>query len=379
VVQQVLFNGSGLKDSELLGCLLTSLVERGALEKTLNFLTSVRDETAVFNWRMAVALSGGLKNLYFAGFMMGTDMLIIAAVNRIAQMKLYDRFVERGGIELEQSVRDRAREIRDQACRDEEFFDDFSRLNNELANLQRELHKKNVELTKLDQLKNQFLGMAAHDLRSPLVTVDMYSGYLMDGLAEKLSAEEMECLSIIRSSSTYMLDLVNDLLDISRIESGKLQLHPEEGDLCELVRHVKKLNTAVASRKKLDIHLTLDDDVPRIHFDRLRLEQVMHNLLSNAIKFSHPEGSISIGVRRKEDHILITVADRGVGIAEDERQKLFDIFEHTRPRGTEGEKGTGLGLAIVKKIVVAHGGSIWVESEAGQGTTVFVTLPIAHI
>jgi signal transduction histidine kinase len=207
----------------------------------------------------------------------------------------------------------------------------------------------------------------------------MYSSYLMDELSGRLSNEEMECLSIIRSSSTYMLDLVSDLLDIATIESGKLQLQIDEGDIRELVLHVIKLNRGPASRKKLDIQLHEGDDIPPVRCDRRRLEQVIHNLLHNAVKFSYPESSIMVRLHRKGDEILLSVEDRGTGIAEEEKKNLFNMFEHARTRGTEGEKSTGLGLAIAQKIVLAHGGNIWAESEVGRGTTLFVTLPIAGL
>ena len=375
LVQQVVYDGLGLKDQEITGHPLTSLVERSALEKTLNFLTTTRIDRAVFNWRIAVPLPRGLQNLFFAGMLRGEDILVVAAVNRMTMMRLVDRFATDEDTVLDAAVRSKIESFREQGCQDDEFYEDFTRLNNELANLQRELHKKNVDLQKLDQLKNQFLGMAAHDLRSPLVTVDMYCSFLMDELADRLSDEEKEYLSIIRSSSTYMLDLVNDLLDIARIESGKLQLVTDEGDIHELVLRVIKLNRAPASRKKLDILLQADDELPLLCFDSLRIEQVMHNLLNNAIKFSYPESRITVKIHKTHDAVLLSVQDEGTGIAEEEKQRLFDMFEHAKVRGTAGEKSTGLGLAIAQKIVLAHGGKIWVESEKGRGTTLFFTLP----
>jgi signal transduction histidine kinase len=374
--RHILHDSIGLGEGELLGRPFTSLVERSALEKALNFLIHVQTESAAFNWQITVQLSGALKNLFFAGVMTPGGMLIIAAASRRGQFMIYDRYVK-GSIDLEPSVLEKAQALRDQACQDEEFFENLTRLNNELANLQRELYKKNAQLQKLDQLKNEFLGVAAHDLRSPLTTIEMYSSYLQDVLSEKLSEEEMAFLDIIRSSSTYMLALVNDLLDITRIESGKLQLSLEEGDVCMVAMNVIRLNRAPASRKKLDIQLHRDEVVPAVRFDRLRLEQVLHNLLDNAIKFSCPESTILVGIHHRGEDVLITVKDHGRGISQEQSQRLFDMFERAQSSGTGGEKGSGLGLAIAKKIVLSHGGSIWVESEEGRGTTLCFTLPVA--
>jgi signal transduction histidine kinase len=256
------------------------------------------------------------------------------------------------------------------------MYDELSRLNNELANLQRELAKKNAELERLNRLKDQFLGMAAHDLRTPLSIILGYSSFLQEDLVGALGEEQAEFLSVIRSSSRFMLHLVNSLLDVATIESGKLELDLQPTDLAELVARNVTLNAALAEGKQIRLACECDESLPPMALDGPKIEQVLNNLLSNAIKFSYPEGRVEVRLVRQGNHALLSVADHGRGIPEEQLDALFQWFARSRAKGTAGEKGTGLGLAIAQKIVEGHMGGIWVESAVGQGSTFFVSLPI---
>jgi signal transduction histidine kinase len=249
-------------------------------------------------------------------------------------------------------------------------------LNNELANLQRELAKKNAELERLNLVKDQFLGMAAHDLRTPLSVVLGYSSFLQEGLAKTLSPEHAEFLSVIRSSSRFMLHLVNSLLDVATIESGKLELDLQPTDLPTLVARNVALNATLAKPKGVSLAYKHDESVPWMLLDGPRIEQVLNNLLSNAVKFSYPGTTVEVRLEREANHVVLSVSDQGQGIAEDQLDELFQWFARTRVKGTAGETGTGLGLAISQKIVEAHLGDIWVESTLGQGSTFYVSLPL---
>jgi signal transduction histidine kinase len=249
--------------------------------------------------------------------------------------------------------------------------------NNELSNLGRELQKKNAELVKLNDLKNQFLGIAAHDLRNPIGIIYSFSSFLMEEVGDRLSTEHADFLSGIRSSSEFMLHLLDDLLDIAKIESGKLNLDMEPTDIVAFIGHNVALNRVLAKKKQISIHFNPYEAYPRIKIDRLKMDQVLNNLISNAVKFSPPDTTVTVSVFRSGEHVTVSVQDDGPGIPEEERMKLFLPFSKTSVKPTSGEKSSGLGLSIVKKIVLGHLGKIWVESNVGKGASFCFSLPFS--
>jgi signal transduction histidine kinase len=174
-----------------------------------------------------------------------------------------------------------------------------------------------------------------------------------------------------------MLDLVNNLLDVAQIESGKLRLDLQLVDLIALVRRNIALNRVLAAKKQIEIEWA-ETPLPTVLFDAPKIEQVLNNLIGNAIKFSLPGTLIRVSVTRADPNVVLMVRDQGPGIPPNELVKLFKPFQKTSVKSTAGEKSTGLGLAIVKKIVEGHHGKIWIESQVGHGTTFFVSLPITH-
>jgi signal transduction histidine kinase len=176
--------------------------------------------------------------------------------------------------------------------------------------------------------------------------------------------------------SETMLNLINDLLDVSAIESGKLELHKEPTDLNQLLRSLHESNRLLAKTKSIDLKMETEPDLPMVTMDPNRIGQVVNNLVSNAIKFSYPNSEILLRVRRTEKEITVEVTDHGQGIPREEISKIFADFAKTSVRATGGEKSTGLGLAIVKRLVQAHGGRVWVESEVGKGSTFSFSLRI---
>jgi signal transduction histidine kinase len=231
------------------------------------------------------------------------------------------------------------------------------------------------KLKELNELKNKFLGIAAHDLRNPINAIYGFSELILDGLAGPLNEEQKEYLGIINKASEDMLNLVNDLLDVSVIESGKLEIKRRRASLYQLVRDQLKVHKLHAEQKNITIVPNLEQ-VPDALFDPERMTQVINNLLSNAIKFS-PSGEVVIVSLTQEDSaIVFKVKDNGPGISPEDQEKLFGEFQRLSAKPTAGEKSTGLGLAIVKKIVEAHGGQIGVSSSPGQGAEFYVRLPI---
>ncbi len=228
------------------------------------------------------------------------------------------------------------------------------------------------ELRELNELKNRFLGMAAHDLRNPLTAIRGFSQILLEMKLD--GAKQTEFLKSIHRSSDDMLRLVNDLLDVAVIESGKLDLRLRDADLSELVNGRIKLVAPVAEKKQIGITTTVPEAIHAV-LDPDRFAQVIDNLLTNAIKFSPPGSGIQVGIRETADAVILAVRDSGPGIAAEDREKLFGTFQKLAARPTGGEKSTGLGLAIVKKIVDAHRGGIDVVNVPGSGAEFSVRLP----
>lgn len=258
---------------------------------------------------------------------------------------------------------------------EEDLLDEFSRVNNELATLQRELARKNARLVRLDEQKNRLLGMAAHDLRNPLGVVQSYSEFLRDEAAEKLDAEQREFIEAIWDASRFMLSIINDLLDVTQIEAGTLDLQLAETDLVDLVQRNVALNRVLASRKDIGLELVIPGEPVLMPVDARKIQQVLNNLVSNAIKHSHGGSTVQIVVEASGSTARVTVRDEGEGIAEESIPHLFQPFGQARKQGTAGEPSTGLGLAIVRRIVEGHGGRVGVESVPGKGSAFTVTLP----
>lgn len=237
------------------------------------------------------------------------------------------------------------------------------------------LQKKNFELIRLNNEKNQLLGMAAHDLRSPISVVQMYSNYILDFQSENLTKEQKSFLETIHSTSRAMNKLLSDVLDISKIESGKIDLSLELNDLNSLLKNNISLNALFAEKKNIKIRYQLEESLVKFYFDMNKIEQVLNNLIGNAIKFSHSGTSIQVVSKITGENVVIDIMDQGQGIPEEEMPRLFEAFKKLSPRPTGGEESTGLGLAIVKRLIEAHEGSISAQSKVGIGTKFTITLP----
>lgn len=249
-------------------------------------------------------------------------------------------------------------------------------LEKKVAERTRELQQGNRELQQLNEQKNQFLGMVVHDLRNPIGVVKMYTEFLLGEPFGEMASESLELLRVMNYSSESMMQILNDLLDISAIESGNLVLHKEKHDLLQCIQHNVGINRIFAEKKGISIVVEASTTIPKFVFDRRKIEQVLNNLLSNAIKYSHPGTKITIAVSRENDMAVVKVIDQGQGIPKEDQQRIFHPFQTTRIRGTDGEVSTGLGLTIVNKIITGHQGKIEVQSEIDRGTTFTFTLPL---
>lgn len=243
----------------------------------------------------------------------------------------------------------------------------------ELKKNQKTIQSRNAELDEMNQLKNKFIGMAAHDLRNPIVSILGFTDVLLSD--DELEAEDSKrYLEIISAACKKMLDLISDTLEVSVIESGELLLNPGFGSLAELVIERLQILDPIAARKNIEIVKNFDT-VENSWFDPSRVAQVIDNLISNAIKFSPHDKKIFVSLDETDDDVTISIKDQGPGIAAEDQHRMFDHFQKLRNKPTDGESSTGLGLAIAKKIVDVHGGRINVESKAGDGATFSFSLP----
>jgi signal transduction histidine kinase len=232
------------------------------------------------------------------------------------------------------------------------------------------------QLVELNQLKNRFLGIAAHDLRNPIGVVKSHIGLFLQGYLGAVDDSQRQVFLRMDKACENMLNLINDLLDVSAIEAGHLELNLREVDLAAYLREAQGANAMLARAKGIELALDLAPDLPVVMMDPERVNQIVNNLITNAIKYSFPKTVVTLRARAMGGEAAISVQDQGQGIPVDEVGKLFTDFGRTSVRPTGGEKSVGLGLAIVKRIVEAHGGRIWVESRVGVGSTFTFTLPL---
>lgn len=252
------------------------------------------------------------------------------------------------------------------------------RLVDELNQQKRVLEKKNAELNHLENLRNTFLGMAAHDLRSPVAYVQLASTLLLEPETDINNENSRRILSGIQKNATYMLTLLNDLLDISQIESGVLRLAKIPINLYQFLLETIERQSLFAEAK--NIHIVLEAQPGgQVYADRMRLQQVIDNLITNAMNFSPPGSEIRVSAKKEEaPYWRIEIQDQGPGIPSQERENLFQEFSRLSTQPIGGERSFGLGLAITKRIIEALDGQIGVESVPGAGALFWITLPSGH-
>ena len=253
------------------------------------------------------------------------------------------------------------------------LFEQLMATNNEMAVLHRELTQKTRALEDARKLNNEFLGMAAHDLRNPLHVIGGMSKVLLR--SKNVSDMERKLLQSIFESSGFMRRLVDDLLQVSELDAGELRLNRELFLMQDLIAERVDLQRPIAAEKHITLSTRCLKPLPAVNGDRMRLSQVIDNLLSNAIKYSGADTTVTVTARASHGVVRVSVGDEGQGIAPEELGKLFRPFGVTSARATGGEKSTGLGLLIVKRIAEAHGGTVRVRSRVGVGTTFHLSVP----
>jgi GAF domain-containing protein len=243
------------------------------------------------------------------------------------------------------------------------------------ARLFREIEAKGRELEIASRHKSQFLANMSHELRTPLNAILGYTELLIDGIYGELSAKAGDVMARIDRSGKHLLGLINDVLDLSKIEAGQLELGLADYSLAEVVNAVVTQVESLAAEKGLILHATVAPDLPPGRGDERRLAQVLLNLVGNALKFTE-FGSVRIVAHRDGDAFVVSVADTGPGIAEGDRRRIFEEFQQADNSSTRKKGGTGLGLSIARRIVELHGGRIWVESTVGRGSVFSFRVPV---
>ncbi|MDR7665884.1 CHASE4 domain-containing protein [Methanosarcina sp. Z-7115] len=227
-----------------------------------------------------------------------------------------------------------------------------------------------------NRTKSEFLANMSHELRTPLNSIIGFSDLLYEQAYGELSEKQLRSVGNISKSGKHLLNLINNILDLSKVEAGKLELDYKEFELASKLNMIKNLLSPIADRKSIQIEIDMDSNLTSVCADEARFVQVMHNLVDNAIKFSYENGLVKIGARKKGDMVEIMVKDTGIGIKVEDQDKLFKPFSQVDSFFSKQFQGTGLGLSLVKQIVNLHGGYVWFRSNQEEGTTFAFTIPI---
>jgi signal transduction histidine kinase/GGDEF domain-containing protein len=243
-----------------------------------------------------------------------------------------------------------------------------------------QLERANQELRRVDEMKSEFVSVASHELRTPLATIKNMVQLVLKGKAGEVNETQAHFLSMAEKNINRLTNILDHLLDLSRIESGKIGMRFEEMDLRGPIDFVLASLKPHADGKSIELNLDVGADLPHVYGDREKIEQILMNLIGNAIKFT-PEGGRVTVLAKRFDHagnnVAISVRDSGIGIPEEQRERVFEKFFQGEGSLHRSVSGTGLGLAITKGLVEAHRGEIWVESEVGKGSTFTFTLPVS--
>lgn len=380
IVKEIVRDDFGLDARVSPGRPLVLLFDGDSYAKAARFMTMLADQGTAMGWELTVVVDDAPCSLHFCGGSAGGELLVIGAGTVSNASRLLDEMMRLSNEQtnaLRASLKESAL-LKERTEHDSAMYDELSRLNNELANLQRQLSKQNAELARLNTLKSQFLGMAAHDLHHPLYVIQMYSEFIREEAAARLEPTHLEFLDIIQQSSETMRQMIADYLDITAIEAGKLVLETAVHDIAALICAGVRRQTVLAEAKGIALHLSTPDRAGvMVDCDPAKLDQIVSNLVSNAVKYSHTGTTVRVDLSAQGTEAVLAVTDQGPGIPAKMMTRLFEPFERLPIKPTKSEKSSGLGLAIVKKIVDGHGWRIHVASREGTGSTFSVNMPLA--
>jgi PAS domain S-box-containing protein len=248
-----------------------------------------------------------------------------------------------------------------------------------LEKYRREIEQQNIQLKKVDQIKTNFLNVTSHELRTPMSSIKGYTQMISKQILGQINDEQMKALDIILRNTNRLDVLIQDVLDISRLESGTMKFIVERTDVKNMILETIEIMRPCATCKKMNFITEFEENLPELNVDNERIKQVLINIISNAIKFSTNGTAINILTKRKDDNIVFEIQDFGRGIPRNELKKVFNIFYQVDSGEDRKYGGVGLGLPISRGIVLAHGGKIWVKSKMNEGSTFSFTLPIKPV
>ncbi len=342
----------------------------GMLEKegyVLNYETLLKAKDGRY-----VDISLTLSHLRGGGGLLGT----VGISKDITEKKRLERAVEERNLELQEMN---------------------EKLEEKVFERTKDLEKANRDLARSNKLKSQFIATMSHELRTPLNSILGFSELLTDEIYGPLTEKQKRHVSNIYNSGSHLLQLINNILDIAKIESGKLELNYEVFPVRQAIAEVEMVVKSLADKKRQNLTVRADENIPLLRADRVKLKQILYNLLSNAVKFTPEHGNVFLDVRsvkgpdlpafvksmniypEKGEFIRLCVTDTGIGIKQEDRERIFSEFEQGDSSFSRKYEGTGLGLALTKRLVELHGGEIFVESAEGEGSTFTILIPLSDI
>jgi len=250
--------------------------------------------------------------------------------------------------------------------------------NEQLKAQREELVRKATELEMVNQAKSEFLASMSHELRTPLNAIIGFSELMLDGIPGEINNEQRGCVNDILDSGQHLLNLINDILDLSKVEAGKIELKLQNLDIAAIISGVVQIIKPMLAKNGQEIEVSVMQGLPKVRGDKNRLEQILLNLLSNASKFTKQGGRVRIHVGRESGYCQVAVIDTGIGIKKEDQEHMFEAFIQGETLSDRKKEGTGLGLTLTKRFVEAIGGRIWMESEYGKGSIFIFTIPLAE-
>lgn len=332
------------------------------------------------HWTIAFSCVAYLALLAAMGKLSNSDQDLLAALGRLAILFGGTYFMVRGIAD----IREKRKEIQGLLEERSRRLTEFERLAHELDRRTQELAKANLQAEAASRAKSQFLASMSHELRTPLNSVLGFAEILRERLAGTIDPRLERFLDHIQTSGRHLLGLINDILDLSKIEAGKFELSIEPVSLEDVVRGVTSVIDGIARPRRIAIDIVVEPALPLLRADPPRLKQVLYNLLSNAIKFSPDDSAVRVIARRSTAResarhpagLVLEVIDAGPGIRKEDQELIFEEFRQLDGTISRNMGGTGLGLALVKRFVELHGGAVEIDSELGRGSTFRVHLPL---
>jgi signal transduction histidine kinase len=250
-------------------------------------------------------------------------------------------------------------------------------LEEELRRKNYQLEQQNLAIQEANRLKTEFVSMVSHELRTPLTSIQGYAELLLED--KRIDEAQRESLTSVKKNSDRLLGLINDLLDLSRMEAGRLDLHRTSLDLARLIPEVAGSLRPLIEAKRQQLRIDLGDALPPVWADADRVTQILTNLISNAHKYTLAEGSITVAARRDDGFVRVDISDTGIGLSPEDQARLFTKYFRAHDRSPQAAGGTGLGLVITRLLVELHGGRITVSSAPGRGSTFSFSLPAMEV